>query len=135
MKNECETDIIVRYAETDQMGVVYHANYLVWFEAGRTDFLAELGFPYSKMEEQGYIFPASDASLRFYSGARYEERLKVVTKLGEVRSRGLSFSYEVVREGQRLVSGLTKHICADRNMKVQKLPPDLFRALENLIKE
>lgn len=134
MKNECETDIVVRYAETDQMGVVYHANYLVWFEAGRTDFLAELGFPYSKMEEKGYIFPASDARLRFYSGARYEERLKVITKLSEVRSRGLGFTYEVVRDGQRLVGGSTMHICADRKMKVQKLPQDLFRALENLIK-
>src|SRR3954467_13164005 len=87
------TEFRVRYAETDQMGVVYHANYLVWCEIGRTDFIRKLGTPYAELERQNVALAVVEASLRFHGAARYDDLIRVTTSLREVRSRMISFDY------------------------------------------
>ena len=125
--------ITVRYAETDRMGVVYHANYLVWMEVGRTDYLAELGFPYGRLEESGVLFPLCDASMRLFHPSGYEDRLTVRTRLLKLQSRKVVFGYEIMRDGILTVSGSTEHICTDSRMKVRKLPPELYEVLSRAI--
>jgi acyl-CoA thioester hydrolase len=97
MPIETVSELRVRYAETDQMGVVYHANYLVWCEIGRTDFIRELGKPYAQLEREGVMLAVSDVGLRFHGSARYDDPIRVYTRLIDVRSRGLTFSYRVKR--------------------------------------
>ncbi len=128
-----ESQITVRYAETDRMGVVYHANYLVWMEVGRTDFLAELGFPYSRLEQEGVLFPTSDCSLRIVQPTRYEERLVVRTSLAKLNSRRVVFNYEIARDHQVVVTGTTVHICVDSRMRVKILPQPLHQALKQAL--
>lgn len=91
------TEIRVRYSETDQMGVVYHTNYLVWCEVGRTDLMRTLGFPYGELERAGVYLAVTDASVRYHAPARYEDRVRVHTQVEEVRSRSITFSYLIVR--------------------------------------
>ena len=88
-------DFRVRYAETDQMGVVYHANYLVWCELGRTEFIRTLGVTYAELERQGVQLAVSEASIRFHAGARYDDMIRVSTTLAGVRSRMVTFDYDV----------------------------------------
>ena len=126
-----ESEIAVRYAETDRMGVVYYANYLVWMEVGRTDYLARLGFPYGKLEKDGVLFPAVEANIKLLGSSYYEDRLKVLTTLESLRSRKVAFIYRVVRDGEVLVEGRTEHVCVDGEMKVRKIPELLFAALKH----
>ncbi|MCE5270751.1 acyl-CoA thioesterase [bacterium] len=133
MPFETSSQITVRYAETDRMGVVYHANYLVWMEVGRTDFLAELGFPYGELEESGVLFPLCETSMRLLGPCRYEDRLTVVTRLTRLQSRKVVFGYRVLKAEELMVTGVTEHICTDRLMKVRKLPPDLYEALDRAL--
>jgi acyl-CoA thioester hydrolase len=126
-----ESPIVVRYAETDKMGVVYHANYLVWMEVGRTDYLARLGFPYSRLENEGVLFPACKAAISLHNSSYYEDRLVVRTTLDMLRSRKVVFSYKVVRGEELIVDGRTEHICVDGGMKVRKIPPRLYLALQH----
>ena len=83
----CVSELRVRYAETDQMGVVYHANYLIWCEIGRTDFIRQHGVSYAELEEQGVLLAVSEATLRLHAAARYDELVRVETTLAEVKSR------------------------------------------------
>lgn len=94
---ESESLIRVRYAETDQMGVAYHAHYLVWCEVGRTDFIRTLGGSYAEMEAAGVRLAVADAHLRYRAGARYDEEIRVQTRLTRVRSRMVSFAYRLTR--------------------------------------
>jgi len=126
---ETQSQIAVRYAETDRMGVVYHANYLVWMEVGRTDYLAALGFPYGQLEENGVLFPLCETSMRLFRPSYYEDRLVVVTRLARLQSRKVVFEYRVLKGDELVVSGVTEHICTDRQMKVRKIPEDLHRTL------
>jgi acyl-CoA thioester hydrolase len=122
----------VRYAETDAMGVVYHANYLVWFEVGRGDYFRALGQDYGLWERQGYLLPVSEAYARFHAPARFGELITVRTSLEQVRSRGLTLAYEIVGTAsqQRLSSGWTRHICMDSEGQACRLPPEMLSFLE-----
>lgn len=124
----------VRYAETDAMGVVYHANYLVWFEVGRGDFFREMGQDYAEWEQEGYLLPVTEASVRYHASARYGDIVIVQTCLERVRSRSVTLSYEAIHAGtgQRLASGRTRHLCTDRQGNVRRLPGDLLQALRLL---
>jgi acyl-CoA thioester hydrolase len=127
-----ESKFVVRYAETDAMGVVYHANYLVWFEVGRGDYFRAQDQDYGEWEEMGYFLPVSEAYARFVSPARYGDSILVRTRLEEVRSRGLTLGYDVclAESLRRLVTGWTKHLCMDRQGRVCRLPQALFLSLE-----
>ena len=102
-------EIRVRYAETDQMGVVYHANYLPWFESARIQMLDELGLTYKKLEEEGYMLPVLDCQLSYRKPARFDDRIKVYARVTEAPRARLKVSYEVYREETLLVTGSTTH--------------------------
>ena len=121
----------VRYAETDQMGVVYHANYLVWCEMGRTDFIRRCGVSYAEMERGGISLAVSELSARYHAAARYDDLIRVRTTVGEVRSRMISFDYLISNAltDQRLVSAQTTLISLNRSGKPVALPPELRQLL------
>ena len=120
-----ETEIRVRYAETDQMGIVHNANYLVWFEVGRSDFCRARGFSYKEMEEEeNALMVVAESYCRYKSPAYYEDVLVIRTKVEEVRSRSLRFIYEIFRPADEtlLAEGETLHLVTDENKKVRSLP-------------
>jgi acyl-CoA thioester hydrolase len=119
-----DVEFRVRYAETDQMGVVYHTNYLIWCEVGRTDFIRARGMSYADMERAGVGLAVSDLSARFHSAARYDDLVRVRTTLAEVRSRGITFDYVITRaeDGRRLVSARTALVAIDANGRPVALP-------------
>ena len=123
-------ELRVRYAETDQMGVVYHAHYLVWCEVGRTELIRQIGVPYAELERQGVILAVSDASIRFHSSARYDDVVAVETWVEEVRSRQLTFRYTIERvdgaNRQRLASARTVLTALDPEGRPRVLPGSLI---------
>ena len=121
---EFETRVRVRYAETDQMGVVYHANYLVWFEVGRVEFIRQLGLDYKSMEEDGALIAVAEATARYKAPARYDDELIVRTSLAGVRGSIVRFRYAVVRAVDEVVlcEGETVHIVVGRDMKKREMP-------------
>ena len=125
-----EIELRVRYAETDQMGVVYHANYLIWCEMGRTDFIRRLGVSYADMERAGVSLAVSELSARFHAAARYDDLIRVQTTLADVRSRMVAFEYVIANATtmQRLVSAKTTLVSLDRSGRPIALPPE-FREL------
>ena len=129
------TEFRVRYAETDQMGVVYHANYLIWCEIGRTDFIRRLGKSYADLERENVALAVVDAKLRFHGAARYDDLIRVTTSLKEVRSRMITFDYliEHAETSSRLVSASTTLASINRDSKPVSLPMDLRRKLENAL--
>jgi len=125
--------IRVRYAETDQMGVVYHSNYFIWFEVGRVDLLRQLGFTYREMEqEEGCYIAVVDARCRFKAPARYDDEIVVRTHLKNVRESLIHFGYEAVREsdGTLLAEGETMHIVTDSDMRKRELPAKYMAAFK-----
>jgi acyl-CoA thioester hydrolase len=122
-----ETQFRVRYAETDAMGVVYHTNYIVWFEVGRGEYFWQQGMDYADWERQGVYFPVSEVSARFLAPARYGDLVTVRTWVQERRSREATFAYEVLtaETGQRLVTGWTKHLCVNSEGHVVVIPSEL----------
>ncbi|WP_337845108.1 thioesterase family protein [Thermus sp.] len=108
---ESLTRIKVRYAETDQMGVVHHSVYAVYLEAARVDFLEGVGLPYHEVEAKGVFFPVVELSLTFRAPARFGEEVLVRTRLAELSSRALRFAYRVEGPGGLLAEGSTRHLC------------------------
>ncbi len=133
---ESRTEIRVRYAETDQMGVAYHANYLVWCEVGRTDLIRQLGMPYAEMERHGVLLAVADARLRYHASARYDDRVRIVTRCTGVRSRMVTFDYAILRvaddgaDGERLVSASTTLVSLDAQGRPTAIPGDIRAMLE-----
>ena len=120
-----EAQLRVRYAETDQMGVVYHSNYIVWFEVGRVEMLRQLGFTYRDMEKQDDTHIAvADVRCRFKSPARYDDVVTIRTRLLNVRDSLLHFGYELIRaaDGTVLAEGESVHIVVDSEFKRLRLP-------------
>jgi len=126
-----ETTVRVRYAETDAMGVVYHTNYLIWFEVGRGEYMRQKGGDYADFEAQGFYLPVSEVDARFIAPARYGDLILIRTWTEELRSRSLAFTYEVVMQetGQVLVTGRTRHICTDREGRVKMIPKEMRELL------
>jgi len=128
------TNLRVRYAETDQMGVVYYANFLVWFEIGRTDFCRQHGFAYREMEQHdGLYITVAEARCRYKAPARYDDEVLVRTCLRALRRRVLVFGYEIYRQStdDLLAEGETVHVVTDRGGRPRSLPDkyrDLFLA-------
>jgi len=108
------TEVEVRYAETDQMGVVHHANYVVWFEIARTRLCAESGFHYGEIERLGYFLMVTGVEVSYRRAARYGDRVAVACRLERLGSRGLRFGYEATRDGELLVRGATDHVWVER---------------------
>ena len=125
-----QTRVRVRYAETDQMGVVYYANYLVWMEVARVELCKALGFRYKDMElEDGVLLVVVEAQCRYLYPARFDEEVIVDTRIAEANSRFVSFGYEMrlADADRKVASGSTRHIFCDREMKPARLP-EKYRA-------
>ncbi|HUK40861.1 MAG TPA: thioesterase family protein [Candidatus Acidoferrales bacterium] len=122
----------VIYGDTDQMGVVYYANYLRWFESGRSELLRQIGLPYGEIEKQGFHFPVTEVSCRYIQSARYDEVVKIETELSTLGRASLTFSYQVSRDadGALLATGFTKHACIDGAGRVSRIPGALEKALK-----
>lgn len=128
-----EARIRVIYGDTDQMGVVYHANYFRYFEAGRMELLRARGANYRDMEREGLMLPVIDVSASYKAPARYDDFLRVRTSVSEVKRVSLAFTYEVWRGGepdQLLCTGRTVHACMGREGKPMRLPDNLVRLLQ-----
>ena len=126
-----ETKLRVRYAETDKMGVVYHSNFVIWFEVGRVELLRQLGFRYSEMEaEDNCHIPVVDLRVRYKSPALYDDEIVVRTQIKNVRSSLLHFSYEVFREADHtlLATGETMHIIVNNKLERTALPEKYMQA-------
>jgi acyl-CoA thioester hydrolase len=129
------SEVRVRYAETDQMGVAYHANYLVWCEVGRTDFIRQLGVSYAEMERQGVRLAVADAQVRYHASARYDDIVRIETRLTALQSRMVTFSYDLLRaaesgavRGERLATASTMLISVSPEGRPVAMPAH-FRAL------
>jgi acyl-CoA thioester hydrolase len=125
----------VRYAETDQMGVVYHSNYLIWFEVGRVELMRALGFDYKLMETEDDTFiVVADAHCRYHHPARYDELLTVRTRILEAKSRTLKFGYELLRQtdNKLLATGHTIHVACNRAGQVKHFPDKYKQAFLKL---
>src|SRR5271170_3762730 len=121
-----EARVRVRYAETDQMGVVYHSNYLIWFEVGRVELIRSMGLDYKRMEvEEGCGIAVVDVHVRYRAPARYDDELVVETRLLAARGAVIRFGYKVLRveDGTLLCEGETVHVGVGKDMKKQSLPP------------
>ena len=130
-----QTTVRVRYAETDQMGVVYYANYLVWMEVGRVEYCKAAGFSYKNMEiEDGVVLAVAEARCRYASPARFDDEVVVRTWVEEANARMVRFGYEMTRagDGRRIASGETKHIFLSRDFRPCRMP-EKYRANFGLV--
>jgi len=135
-----ESRIRVRYAETDQMGVAYHANYLVWCEVGRTDLLRSLGATYAQLEEGGLRLAVAEAGVRYLAGARYDDLVRIETTVRRVQSRGVTFDYELWREAEgegegagaevRLATATTTLVALGADNRPRRMDTDLRALLQ-----
>ena len=116
---QTETRFIARYAETDQMGIIHHSNYAVWFEAGRTDFLKKAGVSNTSIESKGILLPLYDMNCKFKSPAKYEDEILVLTRLKQISRVRLSFSYQVKNAVtlNLIATGETMHAWTDKSLK------------------
>ncbi len=124
-----ETEVRVRYAETDQMGIAHNANYFIWFEVGRSELCRAKGFSYKEMEEEeNALMVVAESYCRYKTPAYYEDVLTIRTKVGEMRSRSLRFIYEVHRasDDALIAEGETHHVVTDKDKKVRILP-EIYR--------
>jgi len=122
----------VIYGDTDQMGVVYYANYLRWFEKGRTEFLRQVGAPYTSIEETGYRFPVIEVSCRYHRPAHYDETIVIETSLISLERATLRFTYRLTGERDELLiaEGWTRHACINPDGQVTKISADLKSKLQ-----
>ncbi|HJV23029.1 MAG TPA: thioesterase family protein [Holophagaceae bacterium] len=127
---ETVSEIRVRYAETDQMGIVHHANYVVWLELGRSDWMRARGKGYAEIEAAGFRLVVNGVQVHYRAPARYDELVQVRTHLKEAGRRKVVFGYVVERDGQKLAEGESVHLVADDQGRAAVLP----EALLNLIR-
>lgn len=126
-----ETSFFVRYAETDAMGIVHHASYIVYFEEGRSHYARQRGSDYADFERSGHYLAVAEVNARYIKPARYGDRLTIRCWIEDMKSRGLTFSYEIVNAAAELcVTGSSKHICITHNGEVARLP-ETWRAWGN----
>ncbi len=125
------TRLRVRYAETDQMGVVYYANYLIWFEMGRAEYCRQTGFSYARLETDGFRLMVADAHCRYKAPAHYDETIRVETTIRELRKKTLTFGYRIVNDhtGQLLAQGYTKHVCTNAEGRLVRLPDAFMKCM------
>jgi acyl-CoA thioester hydrolase len=135
MQHSSRSEFRVRYSETDQMGVVYHTNYLVWCEIGRTDFIRATGLTYAELERRGVLLAVAEASIRYHAAAHYDDLIRVDTTLTAVRSRAVTFDYLVTNAetGERLSSAHTVLVSLDRRGRPTSLPDDFRQQLEQTL--
>lgn len=123
------SEIRVRYAETDAMQVAHHANYPIWFEVGRGDMMHELGLPYTEVEEQGFYLMLVNLEVKYRSAARYDDLLTLETRVGEIKTRSMSFEYTLYKGETVVATGTTWHVATDKNYRPRTLPENVVAKL------
>lgn len=126
-----KTEITVRYAETDQMGIVHHSNYPVWYEVGRTDFIKAIGMSYSDIEQKGFMLPLIELKSCYKGSARYEDELIVTTKIKQITYTRITFYYEVYNKNENVLInyGETTHVWTTKELKpvnMKKKAPEIY---------
>lgn len=126
-----QTEIIVRYAETDQMGIAHHSNYAIWFEAARTDLIKKMGMTYSRMEEKGVLVPLLELECKYKVAAHYEDVLIIEAKVSRVTPVKIEFTYQVIRKEDQvlLATGRTLHGLVDKQLRpvhMKRDQPEIF---------
>lgn len=132
--------IVVRYAETDQMGIAHHSQYPIWYEVARTDFIRQAGFPYSQLEKDGILLPLIELQCQYKGAAHYEDELHVSAHLTKLRRVKMEFSYVISRAADQtlLNTGRTVHGIVDRSLKpldLSSFSPELYRQLQSLLQK
>ena len=128
---EIETGLRVRYSETDRMGIVYHTHYVVWFEIGRTEFCRAAGLPYRMLEDQGLLILVTGVQCRYRSPARYDDAVRIFSRVPELSARGLAFEYRIEGEnGATLADGVTRHVFAGPDGRPHRAPQEIVDRLE-----
>jgi len=135
--NVNSTEYRVIYADLDPMGVVYYANYLSWFERGRTEFFRDLELPYAEIAQQGIMTPVSEVYCKYHSPARYDDLLVIKTSVSSFKRVTIVFDYEIMRKSDSkiLVSGYTKHGFVDLEGKIVRIPEFIHKKIVSLIKD
>lgn len=133
-----ETKIVVRYAETDQMGIVHHSNYYIWFEAGRTDYIKGSNMSYSDMEERNILMPLVESSCKYILAAKYEDELIIKTWVSHLSPVKAVFNYSVIREKDQveISKGSTVHAFVDKDLRIiniKKTHSDIYEKLQALV--
>jgi len=134
------TKLMVRYQETDQMGIVHHSVYPIWFECGRTDFIKKAGITYSQMEKEGIRLPLRSLKCNYYYPSYYEDEIIIKTRIAELTPTRITFHYEIFRKGllKPIVTGETEHVWVNSNLKpvnMKKYKPDLFSMIFAIFSE
>lgn len=123
-------NIRVSYRDTDKMGVVYYANYFVFFEMGRTELMRQIGFTYDEMEKQGLYFPVINAQCNYHAPAHYDDLITVETTISELKNVTVTFSYKIKCDDKVLVTGSTKHPLVNYAFKPTRIPQNLKDLLQ-----
>ena len=118
-----EVPVRVRYADTDKMGIVYYGTYPQYFEIGRTELMRSKGLAYRAVEEMGYHLVVSGMEIKYHSSATYDDVLIVRVSVADIQSRGITFHYLILKDGQRVVEGKTKHVGVNADWKAVRIPP------------
>jgi acyl-CoA thioester hydrolase len=128
-------EIRVPYADTDQMGMVYYANYFIYFERGRTELLRQLGLTYKELETKKLFFPVIDANCHYQASAKYDDLIEVRTRIAEIGGASVTFSYEIFLDDKILVRGHTKHPLVNELMRPRPIKNELRALLEKELEE
>jgi len=123
-------ELRVRYAETDQMGVVYYANYLVWFEVARTEYFRKLNILYSGLEKKGIYLVVAESNCKYKSSVKYDDMIHVITRLNYVKASSLEFGYEIFQRNKLIATGRTTHVFINRRRKPIRIPLEVIRVLK-----
>ena len=134
--NDFETKIVVRYAETDQMGVAHHSVYPIWYEVARTEYAKEYIIPYSEAEKIGIMMPVSELTSKYYKSAFYEDELTIKTEIEKISPVRIKFRYKVYNQHNELLNiGTTMHAWTDTNLRILNIKknfPEIYKKLEAL---
>ena len=126
-----DVPVRVRYADTDKMGVVYYGTYPMYFEIARSEYMRDKGFTYREFEKMGYYLMVVNLEAKYYGGAEYDDQIVVRTTMPELRSRGLTFRYQIYKDDALLVEGSTRHVCVNNDKRAVAIPTHLLDALRN----
>lgn len=134
---KCETKIIARYAETDQMGIIHHSVYPVWYEAARTDFIKYAGITYTQLEKMGVMLPLAELTCRYFRPVHYEDEVTVVTETLKLSAAKIIFRYRVILDGELMAEGTTTHgfVSSDtfKPVNLKKLMPEFYAKLSESV--
>ena len=132
---KCETKIVARYAETDQMGVIHHSVYPVWFEAARTEYIKMAGMTYTQLERSGVMMPLTELSCKYIMPVHYEDEVTIITETLKLSFSRVTFRYKVLLNGSLMAEGSTTHAFVStesfRPVSLKKVMPDLFEKLRS----